>query len=77
MQNGGTKRVTPDLFEIMLMVDADTKVMPNSWTRMVAVMQRDPTVMGLCGETRIINKNESWVTMIQVFEYYIRYARVL
>lgn len=77
--NGNTKRVTPDNFEIILMVDgrckmsrncshlshplchpnnaADTKVMPDSLSRMVAVMQRDPTVMGLCGETRISNKN--------------------
>ncbi|KAJ3344874.1 Chitin synthase, class 3 [Allomyces javanicus] len=27
--------------------------------------------MGLCGETQIDNKFGSWVTMIQVFEYYI------
>lgn len=27
--------------------------------------------MGLCGETKIANKSETWVTMIQVFEYYI------
>ena len=27
--------------------------------------------MGLCGETKIANKNASWVSMIQVFEYYI------
>lgn len=71
VQNGGVKRVTPDMFEIVLMVDADTKVAPDSLTHLIAVMQRDPTVMGLCGETRIMNKNESWVTMIQVFEYHI------
>ncbi|CAI2174264.1 16002_t:CDS:2 [Funneliformis geosporum] len=28
-------------------------------------------IIGLCGETRIANKRESWVTCIQVFEYYI------
>jgi len=28
-------------------------------------MQNDPLTMGLCGETRIANKRESWVTMIQ------------
>jgi chitin synthase len=27
--------------------------------------------MGLCGETKISNKRKSWVTAIQVFEYYI------
>lgn len=27
--------------------------------------------MGLCGETKISNKSQTWVTAIQVFEYYI------
>ncbi|KAL7751349.1 ATP-dependent RNA helicase [Sorochytrium milnesiophthora] len=63
--------VSPERFEIVLMVDADTKVMPDSLGRMVACMARDQAVMGLCGETRIENKTDSWVTRIQVFEYYI------
>ncbi|KAI9101813.1 chitin synthase-domain-containing protein [Phlyctochytrium arcticum] len=63
--------VTPDQFEIVLMVDADTKVAPDSLPRMVASMVTDPMVMGLCGETRIANKSESWVSKIQVFEYYL------
>jgi chitin synthase len=52
-------------------VDADTKVYPDSITHMVAEMVKDPEIMGLCGETKIANKSESWVTMIQVFEYFI------
>ncbi|CAG8668926.1 7325_t:CDS:2 [Rhizophagus irregularis] len=63
--------VTPDRYEMILMVDADTVVMKDSVSRMVAAMERDPTVMGLCGETKIVNKSTNWVTMIQVFEYYI------
>jgi len=63
--------ITPDLFEIILMVDADTKVAPDSLARLVAAMVDDPSIMGLCGETRISNKSDSWVTKIQVFEYYI------
>ncbi|KAL1917268.1 uncharacterized protein VTP21DRAFT_4924 [Calcarisporiella thermophila] len=63
--------VTPDQFELVLMVDADTKVMPDSLSYMVRAMVNDTTIMGLCGETRIANKRQSWVTMIQVFEYYI------
>ncbi|RIA83449.1 Glycosyltransferase Family 2 protein [Glomus cerebriforme] len=63
--------VTPDKYEMVLMVDADTLVMKDSVSRMVAAMERDPTVMGLCGETKIVNKTTNWVTMIQVFEYYI------
>lgn len=34
-------------------------------------MQQDPKIMGLCGETRVENKFQSPVTMIQVFEYHI------
>lgn len=60
-----------EYYEITLMVDADTKVHPYSLTHMVAEMVKDPMVMGLCGETKISNKNKSWVTLIQVFEYYI------
>ncbi|KAI9599362.1 chitin synthase-domain-containing protein [Syncephalis fuscata] len=63
--------VTPDKYDMVLMVDADTLVMPDALSYMVAAMERDPTVMGLCGETRVANKRQSWVTMIQVYEYYI------
>ncbi|KAJ1645347.1 Chitin synthase, class 3 [Coemansia asiatica] len=63
--------VTPDNFEIVLMVDADTKVYVDSVTVMVKAMVDDPSIMGQCGETKIANKTDSWVTMIQVFEYYI------
>ncbi|KAL6605723.1 chitin synthase-domain-containing protein [Neocallimastix sp. 'constans'] len=63
--------VTPDKFEIVMMVDADTKVLPDSLSYMINAMRNDTNIMGLCGETRIANKTTSWVTCIQVFEYYI------
>ncbi|KAJ3015518.1 hypothetical protein HKX48_004565 [Thoreauomyces humboldtii] len=63
--------VTPDYFEIVLMVDADTQVAKDSLRLMINAMHNDPAIMGLCGETRIENKTQNWVTMIQVFEYYI------
>ncbi|KAF2498684.1 chitin synthase 4 [Lophium mytilinum] len=63
--------ISPDFYEIVLMVDADTKVFNDSLTHMVSAMVKDPEIMGLCGETKIANKRESWVTMIQVFEYFI------
>lgn len=63
--------ISPDFYEIVLMVDADTKVFPDSLTHMVSAMVKDPEIMGLCGETKIANKRESWVTAIQVFEYFI------
>ncbi|CAL5867246.1 uncharacterized protein PFLUO_LOCUS1461 [Penicillium psychrofluorescens] len=63
--------IPPDFYEVCLMVDADTKVFPDSLTHMVSAMVKDPEIMGLCGETKIANKTDSWVTMIQVFEYFI------
>ncbi|CCH44935.1 chitin synthase [Wickerhamomyces ciferrii] len=60
-----------DMYEIVLMVDADTKVYPDALTHMIGSMVKDPEIMGLCGETKIANKRQSWVTAIQVFEYYI------
>ncbi|KAK3671253.1 Chitin synthase, class 3 [Recurvomyces mirabilis] len=63
--------ISPDFYEICLMVDADTKVFPDSMTHMVSAMVKDPEIMGLCGETKIANKTASWVSMIQVFEYFI------
>ncbi|KAI0068065.1 hypothetical protein BV25DRAFT_513849 [Artomyces pyxidatus] len=63
--------ISPDRYELVLCVDADTKVFPDSLTRMASCMVQDEEIMGLCGETKIANKGETWVTMIQVFEYYI------
>lgn len=57
--------VCPDKYELVLCVDADTKVFPDSLTRMAACMVNDVEIMGLCGETKIANKGETWVTMIQ------------
>ncbi|CAG8568666.1 7376_t:CDS:2 [Diversispora eburnea] len=61
-------KVTPDKYELVLMVDSDTRVDPDSVSRMVSAMERDPEVMGLCGETKIANKTKNWVTKIQSFE---------
>ncbi|KXN70376.1 glycosyltransferase family 2 protein [Conidiobolus coronatus NRRL 28638] len=63
--------VDPKLYEFVLMVDADTEVLPDSLNRLVAVTARDSSVMGLCGETTLVNENQSITTMMQVYEYYI------
>ena len=68
--------VTPDFFELCLMVDADTKVHPPSMRSLCNAMLNDHRIMGACGETRIENKAESWVTAIQVFEYFISHHQV-
>lgn len=67
---------TPDFFELILMVDADTKVFPAGMRKLSNAMMRDPLIMGACGETRIANKTSSWVTGIQVFEYFISHHMV-
>ena len=59
----------PEDFECILMVDADTIVKPDALSIMINVFETDSKVIGMCGETMILNKFESWVTMIQVFEY--------
>jgi len=63
--------VDPSFYEYILMVDADTVVMQDSLNMLISSMVRDSKVMGICGETRLANEKESWVTMIQVYEYFI------
>ncbi|KAJ3044792.1 hypothetical protein HDV00_000669 [Rhizophlyctis rosea] len=63
--------VDPYLYEYILMVDADTEVVEDSLNRLVSSAIHDGKIMGICGETRIANEKQSWVTMIQVYEYYI------
>ena len=65
-----TGGITADYYQLLLMVDADTVINSTSIRYMVQTMVNDPKVMGLCGETRISNKMQSWVTMIQVYEYF-------
>ena len=63
--------VDPNLYEFMMTVDADTEVRPDSLNRMVSCMLHDTKIMALCGETEVANDKNSWVTMIQVYEYYM------
>jgi hypothetical protein len=60
--------VSPERYELVLCVcvHADTKVFPDSLTRMVSCMVCDEEIMMLCGETTTIaNKAETSVTMMQ------------
>ncbi|KAI9496030.1 chitin synthase-domain-containing protein [Zychaea mexicana] len=63
--------VDPSMYEFVLMVDADTEVVADSLNRMVSCFVHDAKIVGLCGETKLNNERDSWVTMIQVYEYYI------
>lgn len=63
--------VDPELYEYLLMVDADTSVKEDSLNRLVAACANDSKIVGICGETSLENEERSWWTMIQVYEYYI------
>ena len=63
--------VDPELYEYLFMVDADTSVREDSLNRLVARCASDAKIAGICGETSLQNEDQSWWTMIQVYEYYI------
>ena len=63
--------VDPSFYEYILMVDADTVVMQDSLNLLISSMVRDSRIMGICGETMLDNEKDTWVTMIQVYEYFI------
>jgi chitin synthase len=59
-----------DDMRLLMTIDADTRVDELSITHMVYNMNQDDKVLALCGETKVDNKWQTWVTMFQVFEYY-------
>ena len=63
--------VNPTFYEFMLQIDADTVVAPDSASRMVSAFINDTKLIAVCGETSLSNAKSSFITMIQVYEYYI------
>ncbi|KAJ2967030.1 hypothetical protein NQ176_g9864 [Zarea fungicola] len=63
--------VNPTFYEFMLQIDADTVVAPDSASRMVSAFIDDTRLIAVCGETALTNAKSSFITMIQVYEYYI------
>ncbi|KAL0089213.1 chitin synthase-domain-containing protein [Phycomyces blakesleeanus] len=63
--------VNPTFYEYVLMVDADTEVFPDGLNSLVSSMVHDSKILGICGETKLANEKDTWVTMIQVYEYFI------
>ncbi|KAF8461706.1 chitin synthase 8 [Kalaharituber pfeilii] len=63
--------VNPTFYEFLFQIDADTVVAQDAATRMVSAFLQDTRVIALCGETAIANAKHSFITMIQVYEYYI------
>ncbi|KAI8906445.1 chitin synthase-domain-containing protein [Gorgonomyces haynaldii] len=61
----------PALFEYLLMVDADTQLERLALGHLVSRMVRDTKICGIAGETRLSNETQTWITSIQVYEYFI------
>ena len=63
-------QVPLDEVRYLMAIDADTRVDRDSISHMAFSMNKNDHILALCGETKVDNKSQSWVTMIQVFEYY-------
>ena len=59
-----------DEVRFLMAIDADTRIDRESLSHMTYSMNKNDRILALCGETKVENKTQSWVTMIQVFEYY-------
>ncbi len=51
---------------LKLTIVASQTVTPDSLNRLVASAADDSSIIGICGETRLKNEDDSWWTMIQV-----------
>ncbi|KAK9728511.1 hypothetical protein K7432_000992 [Basidiobolus ranarum] len=60
--------------EYVLVADADTYIRPNGLDILVHALEEDPTLSGVCGETKVENRTQSYITMIQVFEYFLTHC---
>lgn len=63
--------VNPSFYEYLLQVDADTEVDTMCLAHFISFFMKDKKVIGLCGETALSNAKQSFITMLQVYEYYI------
>mmetsp|Transcript_353 Transcript_353/g.590 ORF Transcript_353/g.590 Transcript_353/m.590 type:complete len:729 (-) Transcript_353:150-2336(-) len=69
-----TSNYMSDQVKYLMAVDADTRLSKDSITQMVYSMETKPKTLALCGETKVDNKDDSWVTKMQVFEYYTNHG---
>ncbi|KAI8074645.1 chitin synthase-domain-containing protein [Gongronella butleri] len=68
--------VNPSFYEFVLMVDADTEVLPDGLNNLVSSAVHDSKIIGICGETTLANEKATWVTMIQVYEYFVSHHMI-
>jgi chitin synthase len=64
---------SPDNYEYLMCIDCDTEPANDALKQLVYKMSNDKKIIGLCGETMIANKTQSWISAIQVYEYYINH----
>ncbi|KAK9761572.1 hypothetical protein K7432_013437 [Basidiobolus ranarum] len=60
--------------EYVLVADADTFIRPNGLDILVHTLEKDQNLSGVCGETKVENRTQSYITMIQVFEYFLTHC---
>ncbi|KAI8919141.1 chitin synthase-domain-containing protein [Powellomyces hirtus] len=63
--------IHPSQYSLLFYIDADTEVYPDALGQLVHTMTHDQSIIGLCGETVLSNESETWITKIQVYEYFI------
>ncbi len=63
--------VDPELYEYIFMIDADTMTTPEALTILISSCVRDRRIIGTCGETKLMNEENSLFTMLQIYEYFI------
>ncbi|RAH77844.1 hypothetical protein BO86DRAFT_275090, partial [Aspergillus japonicus CBS 114.51] len=66
--------INPEEAMYMLVVDLDTEVRPTGISYLVHQLQKDPTLIGVCGYTSDSNPFSNLVTCSQVFEYWLTHA---
>jgi chitin synthase len=50
--------------------DGDTEIASNSITLLISSMENNQGISAICGETVLRNPTQTWVTMIQNYEYW-------
>jgi len=63
--------IDPYDYYYILAIDSDTFVKKDAVSLLVNSMERKTKSIGTCGETRVENRMDSWITIPQVFEYFI------
>jgi chitin synthase len=55
----------------ILMLDTDTEIEKDSITILSRYLDENENCMAVCGETKLINANQNFITISQAFEYWI------